>query len=278
MSTDNFGKVKVCPDKLIFFRESCFGNSHQFAKKPTYNKPEGLLSNKAKKRISDRITWLVFISKEKSLYCKVLKKNLKFKINFITLTLPSAQVHSDNDIKNKCLDSFLSWLRKGLGVKHYFWKAETQSNGNIHFHLVLDKYIHYMDIRNRWNSALELLGYISAFKEKFGHSSPNSTDVHSVRKIKKLPNYLIKYMSKNEKNKRKIEGKIWDCSEKLNSYINPIFDSDDYCKEIDFIFSYHKEKIKYFEYFSLALVSIFSLGNCTNGWNLITDFWSAQPK
>ena len=47
-------------------------------------------------------------------------------------------------------------------------------------------------------------------------NEPNTIDIHSVKNIKNLAAYLIKYMSKNEEGRREIQGKIWGCSKNLN--------------------------------------------------------------
>ena len=74
-----------------------------------------------------------------------------FKMAFITLSLSSTQIHSDNEIKEKCLNQFLIEIRKRYRVKNYIWRAEKQKNGNIHFHVVIDKFIAWSELRDRWN-------------------------------------------------------------------------------------------------------------------------------
>lgn len=187
------------------------------------NDTEGIISKAAAKRIEKAIVWLLFHSKQKFIYDVELKKRFHFRINFITLTLPAAQfftndhgitgaLHSDDEIKKVCLNNFLNLCRQQFGLKNYVWKAEAQLNGNIHFHLVTDTYIRYDRVQELWNQSVELLGYVTRFKEKIGHSHPNSTDIHSVKHVKKIANYVSKYMSKNRAFKcigelRNIQGK-----------------------------------------------------------------------
>ena len=138
----------------------------------------------------------------------ILEKKFKFNINFITLTLPASQEHSDDEIKSVALNNFLNICRKRYNLGEYVWKAESQINGNIHFHIVTDTYIRYDKIQEAWNSSVELLtcgnvetkkmeGYVTRFANKIGHRFPNSTDVHSVKHVKKIASYISKYMSKN---------------------------------------------------------------------------------
>jgi hypothetical protein len=106
---------------------------------------------------------------------------------FVTLTLPAAQVHSDNMIKEMLLSPFITWLtsdsnevykkgrkkgqKKGFGVSIYFWRAEPQKNTNLHFHIIADKYVPWEAIREKWNHFCDRLGYVSRYalvqKQKF---------------------------------------------------------------------------------------------------------------
>jgi len=157
----------------------------------------GIISEKARKRIEIALQWLLYISKPKKVFCADTGKRFTFKINFITLTLPVAQFHSDEEIKQTCLKNFLDRISKTYNVKNYLWRAEAQANGNIHFHITTDTYIHYRQIQAIWNASVELLGYISAFEKKWKHREPNSTDVHSVKHVKKIVSYLSKYLCKD---------------------------------------------------------------------------------
>lgn len=166
---------------------------------PESNKHDGLMSAKANKRVRLAIDWLIHITKEKTLTKKGVATNYKFKLNFITLTLSSKQKHSDNEIKKTMLNQFLTELRTKYGCTNYLWRAEAQSNGNIHFHIASDVYVPWRSLRTDWNRIQEKLGYISRFTEKTGKVDPNSTDVHSIKYVKDLSSYLAKYCSKNSK-------------------------------------------------------------------------------
>lgn len=177
------------------------------------NAHEGYLSKKAKKKLELAITWLLFNAKPKRITDIRLGKSFTFKVNFITLTLPSKQEHTDQEIKDVCLNNFLTIARKA-GLANYIWRAEAQpGTGNIHFHIISDMFIHYNEITRWWNKSLDLLGYIDEFAAKFNHRNPNSTDVHSVKHVRKLAPYLSKYCSKNRAfacvgELRKIRGEV----------------------------------------------------------------------
>lgn len=226
---------------------------------PKNNKPKRNLSFKGRRRVQNSINWLLYYAKDKRIYNEKRGKYFNFKINFITLTLPTLQFHADNTIKSKALNSFLTYLRKHFDLNNYIWRAECQANGNIHFHIATDTYIPYFIIRSTWNRQLRKLGYIDKYSSKFNGMSrkeyvkysiqqgqkdlsiilkrydygvktnwkdPNTTDIHSVNKVRNLAAYLSKYMTKGEAQKdengdyelkfRRIEGKLWGRSESLS--------------------------------------------------------------
>jgi hypothetical protein len=156
------------------------------------------------------------ISEEKEVYNPKIGGTYKFKLNFITLTLPSAQEPgTDRELKRGPLKVWIQKMKRHFGMHDYVWKAEVQENGNLHFHITTNVYIPWQDIRDTWNECLEGTGMIDRFEAKFGHRNPNSTDVHSVRKVKNLAAYMVKYMAKKNEGRRNIEGKVWGCSKNL---------------------------------------------------------------
>ncbi len=199
-------------------------------KPPKFKGHTGLISKKAGKRINNAIDWLLLLAQNKTVYNTNTNKKFKFKISFVTLTLSSKQIHSDNVIKKELLNHFLVEARKKWQVDKYVWRAEKQMNGNIHFHIVVDKFINYKDLLKTWNRIQNKLGYIDRYSEsqkKFfkngfryrknlskswsyanqrkayylgkacGFTNPNSTDIHKVFGIKNIAAYLSKYCTKN---------------------------------------------------------------------------------
>lgn len=120
---------------------------------------------------------------------------------------------SDNRIKDFCLNHFLTILREKYKVSKYLWKAETQRNGNIHFHIVIDQFIHWKVLQYVWNRVLSKTTLIDDFEKKFGHRNPPTIEVHAVKKITSLRRYLTAYLAKSEDRKRKIDGRRWAASE-----------------------------------------------------------------
>lgn len=195
------------------------------------NETLGLISHKAKTKIKTAIDWLVYLSSDKKCFSEKHGKHFKFKLTFVTLTLASKQIHSDNEIKKELLNHFLVVARQKWKVDKYLWRAEAQTNGNIHFHLVTDKFIPWDELQKTWNKIQNKLGYVDnyAIERKRFHlkgfkfnkqlsrkwnfqkqrkayqkgiseawQCPNSTDIHSIKNIGNLSSYLAKYCSKND--------------------------------------------------------------------------------
>jgi hypothetical protein len=220
---------------LVYARREYFRSRRKEPKplKPEINHPDnnsttntktlytGKMTTYAKKRLKRAIQLMVASAKEKEAPNFKTGKTFKFKVNFITLTLPSSQGQiTDKDIKRECLDNFIKRLKRKHKLGNYVWRAEKQKNGNLHFHIITDTYIHFEKIRNDWNGVLVKFGFIARFKEKHGHENPNSTDVHAVWKVRNLTQYFIKYMSKDEKEGMMVNGKLWDCSARLKTKKN----------------------------------------------------------
>ncbi len=192
------------------------------------------VSKRSGAKIKSKINYLVAISNKQSIFNQQSKKNVNFNITFVTLTLASEQIHTDLELKNCLLHQFLIEISKKYNVKHYIWRFEKQRNFNTHFHLVINKFIPYLELRTIWNRIQNKLGYVDRYREEqilwhkngfkirpnllknwsyenqkkayemginTGWSNPNSTDIHSVVNIKKISNYIIKYLTKHDAQK-----------------------------------------------------------------------------
>lgn len=176
----------------------------------------GFMSPKTKCKVRKMLdAWMTAVELER----KKLRKGLYWrnsKITFVTLTLSAGQFHDDNYIKRNMLNRFIIEAKREWDVYNYFWRAEPQKNGNIHFHLIMDKFIPWRELRDKWNAIQEDHGYIEKFKAKFLHCDANSTDVHGLDEIKNVGAYLIKYCCKIT-GSRKIAGRIWGSSDSLKN-------------------------------------------------------------
>lgn len=132
----------------------------------------------------------------------------------LTLTLSSKQIHDDRYIKRHFLAYYIQTLLKKQPDLHYLWKAESQKNGNIHFHLLLDQYFSKEYLRFTWNKILLGNGYEQPTEISQNNAGAPSTRVESLRDVNNAAAYAAKYVSKNEGD-RPILGRLWGCSDKL---------------------------------------------------------------
>lgn len=189
----------------------------------------GNLSYQSKKKLLLAVDYMLFLNAKGQKGKYFSGSDFGRNIGFVTLTLPSKQMHTDLIIKNQCLNQFLIELTKFHGVRSYIWRAEYQSNGNIHFHILINRFIFYYHLQARWNRIIEKLGYVSGYKKeqeayhskgfklrkellnkwseeaqlkaylkgkKENWSKPNSTDVHKINNVINIKAYISKYVSK----------------------------------------------------------------------------------
>lgn len=168
------------------------------------------------KRLKRAIGNLVAISPVQKIVNPVIKREQKFRLTFITLTLSAPQGSiTDHEITNLILKPFLKEMRRRKWFDSYIWKAEKQENGNIHYHITTNKFLHYSNLKYIWNKFQNKLGYVDEFEKKHGHRQPNSTDIHATYNIRNLQNYLVKYLTKKNKAGLEVTSKKWDCSTNL---------------------------------------------------------------
>lgn len=187
------------------------------------------LSKKAQSRIKEKVSWLYELAKTKTIIPTKGKPLYSFKMNFITLTLPSLQEHTTAEITSQCLNQFLTECKKKHGLNNYVWRLEFQKNGNAHYHIATDSYIDYTSCKLIWNRCVQKLGYVERYqskmlgmsfeqyrnaysdhgkvsfevlRERFGRGcatrwdSPNTVDVRCVGNAKNIAFYISKYITK----------------------------------------------------------------------------------
>ncbi|MDR6564931.1 MULTISPECIES: hypothetical protein [unclassified Arcicella] len=169
-------KVKLSPHRIVsttsFCRETKSQNDNSRKNlKACDGEFNGYMSANTSRYVKRIVeNWLTSIELNNDLKNKDYRN--KPYVTFVTLTLPSKQVHHDNYLKNQLLDPMIEWLRdsqertkrKGAGVDAYLWRAESQKNGNLHFHLIVDRWIDQDKLRQKWNQILERLQYISMYR------------------------------------------------------------------------------------------------------------------
>jgi hypothetical protein len=228
-------QISIHPDRINVYQTIDYGGNapyrKQFSKIAKINKETfGRLSVQSSRKLSKAADYLVFMASPKNIAGREKGKYYKFRLSFVTLTLSSKQIHPDGIIKNLFLNQFLVEAKKRWHVNRYVWRAEKQLNGNIHFHILLDKFIPWSELRDVWNRIQEKLGYVSRYQgtlrewhkngfrpredllktwplknqlrafdsgSKSDWHNPNSTDIHSLKHVHNVKNYMVKYMTKN---------------------------------------------------------------------------------
>lgn len=163
-------------------------------------------SVKSQTRIKNAINWMLLFADVKRCYSKkgwinkqgTLQHNFHFRLAFLTLTLPDKQKHSDEFIKEHLLQPFLYWLTRYYQAL-YVWKAETQLNGRLHFHLTIDTYVPWQSVRAKWNSLLSKHGYCKVFQDGSNDKGDAATQIKAVLSEKKCANDIGGYMSKKDR-------------------------------------------------------------------------------
>ena len=117
------------------------------------------------------------------------------------------------------LNKFLTVLRKKHKKLNYIWVAERQQNGNIHFHLVINKRIPVTDFNALWvlqqyNAGIRF-GNVSMeeinvrYEKKTIGEILNPLDVKKINSIDGLSLYLTKYLTKST---AAFKCRPWHCS------------------------------------------------------------------
>lgn len=249
--------LTVHPDRITFHNQIIYDkirSSHHDCNdknchygKTTYlknfksNNNKNRISRPAKRKIEKAVNYLEVISDKQKIYVKEIGKSIDFKLTFVTLTLPSRQIHSDQQIRRDCMHHFLTVAARKWNVKRFVMRSERQENGNLHFHFVCQNFIPHQELRDTWNNIINKLGYVDEYRQSMKEwhrngfrlrkdllkywpvksqkkaylkgvandwSTPNSTDIHSLRFIKDISSYICKYMSKRARlNKDVIKGR-----------------------------------------------------------------------
>ena len=174
----------------------------------------GVVTKAAQKRMKKAISLLIQKSPTRKIYNPVTKGRHDFRIGFVTMTIADQRGDDTKEVYKKCLAPWLRWAKRS-GMNDYVWKAELQERGAVHYHLATNVFLHYQDIQDTWNKYQRKAGYLTNYAKQYGSYKANSTDVHSVRKVRDIERYLTKYMMKEAGGT--IDGKIWDCSTNLKN-------------------------------------------------------------
>lgn len=148
-----------------------------------------------------------------------LHKNL----TFVTLTF----VNLVSDKKAvQILKRFLDNFKKRTKTFEYLWVAERQTNntvfeGNIHFHLITNK---FWDIKQTWNYWLDVQAKCGIIPrdENFKPSSAFDVKTITTKNPRQIATYLTKYVTKN---KAEFDCQVWNCSQGISNLYTGFYTS-----------------------------------------------------
>lgn len=220
------------------------------------------VSKRTSSKIKQRVRILNFIAEQKKVRdCE--GRFINSKLSFVTLTLPSKQVHEDTFLNKNVLGHFLDRCRKLGLLTNYVWKAEKQKNGNIHYHILTDSYITKTIAYRLWLISLEKFGYVSRYTEKFismdlkaykkqkfnakradglickayyknsknGWRLPPCFNVVNLKTAETVEKYISKYMAKEDlENENIVRGRVWGCSSSLNEALKEFKENAEFNK------------------------------------------------
>lgn len=231
LSNDRKFKMQLRQRSIVIYTDKIYTKPKVEEYRFKFNKSEskkpysGKVTTHSQRRIRKAVQILVQKSNWQQVYNPITMKAFRFKLTFITLTIPDlANGLSGKESYKLLLKPFIQTMQRVHGMRDYIWKAELQQRGTIHYHITTNTFINYMHIKKRWNQLLDKAGLMQDYKEKHGHSNPNSTDVHKVYNDDNIESYLEKYISKDNNSDMSIHGKVWDCSISLKS--NKLFTCD----------------------------------------------------
>jgi len=311
-SFDIIPKISIHPNSINMFSEVVWSPYKPARPKVEHliksdKKTHGIVSQQARRKVGKAVDYLLYLANDNVLPDTAHGKQYKFKIAFITLTLPSKQIHSDNQLKEDCLNQFLVELRVRYKVRNYLWRAEKQKNNNIHFHILVDKFIPWSELRDRWNRIINKLGYIERYRDEMRQfhkngfncrkdllkhwdyqkqvkayqkgkindwQSPNSTDIHSLYKVNRVKDYVTKYCTKNETNSE-VNGRLWGCNYELSDIKGGTEIADQQIKsELNELINEYKPRIYSSDYFTVIHISVNQLNNTRfqNLYNIFTRY------
>lgn len=179
--------ASLYPSKLTIYRRPsgkppdplALRRSHANLTRGVYN---GYMSPAARRKFRRHVsTWLrsIFVYRE---HVKRRYDPGRAYPTMATLTLPVSQVHDDREINRKCFQPWLQVMRREYGVELYAWRAEAQENGNIHFHVLLDRYVPKRALQSAWNMCLDTLDYRARYFAESGSLDPPSTNIFFVQR------------------------------------------------------------------------------------------------
>lgn len=163
--------------------------------------------------VTRRFTRSSMVKLRRSVECSDTALNYFHTLTFAPAALQRWHLNDDETVRHdyakwklcKYLDA-LSQQQRRLGRSlSYAWVAELQKNGNIHFHILLDRFFGITWLTKIWNQ------------------SNNSVDIERVKNPLHAARYMRKYITKDQESE--IQGNRYFISKKLRDSMQPVNDA-----------------------------------------------------
>lgn len=167
---------------------------------------------------------------------KIRKKLYAFfglykKLTFLTLTFVNEVT---DELGVKVLARFLENIRKQDKKFEFLWVAERQNKnptfkGNIHFHLITNKYWKIDKVWKYWLSLQKKHGIIPR-NQNFSPTSAFDVKAIGGNSVKSIGIYLTKYVTKNNE---AFKCQVWNCSKRISQLYTDFYTDFSFIKEIE---------------------------------------------
>lgn len=208
------------------------GSALQRKKKPPKEKnpnEKTIPKSKADKTKEAKLRFLSKRSKQ-----KIRKKLICFarcykRLSFVTLTFLNEV--SDEQAVN-ILRKFIDNVKKRSENFQYIWVAERQTKndtfkGNIHFHMITNK---YWKIEKWWNYWLDLQRKNGIVPRDENYKPSSAFDVRQLNSnnIRSIASYVTKYVTKNND---KFKCQVWNCSRQVSELYTDFYTDSSFVDE-----------------------------------------------
>ena len=163
----------------------------------TFSTKAQVQSTESQSRLKNCINWMILFAEMKPIKKKDDAKIYWNKLGFMTLTLPDVQMHTDAFIKEHMLQPFLLSMQRKLSCS-YVWKAESQLNGRIHFHVTIDKFFPWQAVQEKWNKLCARHDYCTVTDNGKNDKGNASTSIKAVKNNERAAKDIGGYMSKKD--------------------------------------------------------------------------------
>lgn len=164
------------------------------------------------------------------------------KLTFLTLTFVNKV---SDELGVKVLAKFVENIKKQDSEFEFLWVAERQNKnpvfkGNIHFHLITNK---YWKIEKVWKYWLDLQKKHGILPRDEGFSPSSALDVKAIssQSVKSIGVYLTKYVTKNSE---KFSCQVWNCSKKISQLYTDFYTDFSFVREVERLEQANELKIK----------------------------------